>query len=56
MTRTPTIGSPGEYLGETRDESDHFYTCVTCGQAVDCRDLGEVFHHEEDGHAPLVVQ
>lgn len=36
-----------------RDELDYFYVCGTCGQAVDRRDFGEVFHHEKGGHRPL---
>ena len=36
--------------GEPEDESEHFIVCATCGQAIDCRDLGEVFRHEESGH------
>lgn len=33
-----------------RDEAGHFINCGDCGQAIDCRDLGEVFRHEEPGH------
>lgn len=39
--------------GEPANEAEHFYTCAACGQAVDMRDLGQVFHHEEDGHKPI---
>jgi hypothetical protein len=35
------------------DEREHFYVCEDCGQAVDKRDLGEVFHHEEPVHERL---
>jgi len=38
---------------EVKNEADHFHTCAECGQAVDRRDLGEVFHHEDAGHEPL---
>lgn len=38
---------------EIVNELDHFYTCPDCGQSVDMRDLGQVFHHEEKGHSPL---
>lgn len=38
------------------DEADHFIVCAACGQAIDCRRLGDVFHHEEPGHKPLPVQ
>ena len=41
---------------ELSDEAEHFYMCEACGQAVDCRRLGDVLHHEESGHAPLPVQ
>jgi hypothetical protein len=34
-------------------EADHFYECQHCGQAVDMRDLGQVFHHEEPIHDKL---
>lgn len=37
---------------EPDDESEHFYVCAACGQAVDMRDLGQVFHHEKVGHEP----
>ncbi len=37
------------------EERDHFYTCPACGQAVDMRDLGQVFHHEDAGHEPLAL-
>lgn len=39
--------------GEPADEAEHFHVCRACGQAVDRRDLGQVFHHEVDGHEPL---
>ena len=35
------------------EEHEHFYVCAACGQAVDKRDLGQVFHHEDAGHEPL---
>jgi len=35
------------------DESEHFYVCAACGQAVDMRDLGQVLHHEMPDHQPL---
>lgn len=34
-------------------EADHFYTCEVCKQAVDMRQLGQVFHHEQPEHQPL---
>jgi hypothetical protein len=39
--------------GAPYDERQHFYECKACGQLVDKRRLGDVFHHEEDGHAPI---
>ena len=42
-----------ERLGPAVNESEHFYICKVCGQAVDKRRLGDVFHHEEAGHEPL---
>jgi len=44
----PGTGKPIEV-----DEHEHLYACAECGQAVDMRGLGQVFHHEEAGHAPL---
>ena len=42
---------PGKRVeGEPANEADHFFICSECGQVVDCRDLGEVFRHEEPGH------
>src|SRR5436189_6354691 len=41
---------------EPADEIVHFYICKACGQPVDKRDLGQVFHHEDEGHAPLPVE
>ena len=38
---------------ELKDESVHFYVCKACGQAVDKRRLGDVFHHEEAGHGSI---
>lgn len=39
--------------GEPANEAEHFYVCKACGQAVDKRKLGDVFHHEEAGHKPI---
>lgn len=41
---------------EPKNEGEHFYVCAACGQAVDMRRLGDVFHHEDEGHEPLTVQ
>jgi hypothetical protein len=52
---------PGEIIGELvggdvpETETDHFYLCPDCGQAVDARDLGQVLHHEEPGHGRMPV-
>ncbi len=58
MTReTNNLGSGfvGVQVGgpAATSEADHYYVCSSCKQAVDMRDLGQVFHHEEVGHAPL---
>ena len=42
-----------ERLGVPVDEAQHFYVCKACGQAVDKRKLGDVFHHEEADHEPI---
>ena len=39
--------------GDPENEMDNFYKCPACGQSVDMRDLGQVFHHEDDGHEPI---
>ena len=39
--------------GDPENELDNFYQCAKCGQSVDMRDLGQVFHHEEDGHTKI---
>lgn len=44
----------GEYVPDIpEDEMDNFFTCNSCGQAVDKRDLGQVFHHEMPCHEPI---
>lgn len=52
-TNNPATGIKGTPEREPENEADHFFICPECGQAVDMRDLGEVFHHEEPGHKPL---
>ena len=32
------------------------YRCGVCGQRVNARDLGQVFHHETPGHNPIPPQ
>lgn len=39
--------------GGPENEEENFYICADCGQAVDMRDLGQVFHHEDIGHEPV---
>jgi hypothetical protein len=48
------ICGPGGIPPEQMCEADHFMLCEECGQAFDKRDLGQVFHHNEPGHKPLV--
>ena len=38
---------------EPKDQAIHLYTCKACGQAVDMRKLGDVFHYEVEGHEPI---
>lgn len=38
---------------EVTSEADHFYVCQHCKQAVDRRDLGKVFYHEDPFHDPI---
>lgn len=50
----PFAGIEGRRVGgDPDDEREHFYLCPACGQAVDMRKLGQVFHHEVPGHEPL---
>jgi hypothetical protein len=48
-------GGPEGREPESEDETVHFYICKACGQAVDKRRLGDVFHHEEETHERLPV-
>ena len=45
-------GGPNGDEPEPESEADHFYVCK-CGQAVDRRRLGDVFHHLQEEHEPL---
>ncbi len=38
---------------DLEDEREHFFICPECDQAVDCRRLGDVLHHDEAGHGRL---
>ena len=40
---------------DLEDEREHFMICPECGQAFDCRKLGDVLHHDEPGHEPLAL-
>jgi len=56
VTRDELNALPAERIGgPPADEADHYYQCLVCGQAVDMRRLGDVFHHEDEGHEPLPV-
>ena len=56
QTNNPASGITGHRIdGDPKGESEHFYICAHCGQAVDMRDLGQVFHHEEVDHKPIVT-
>ncbi|MER8413931.1 hypothetical protein [Mesorhizobium sp. M1342] len=58
MTRLNDLGPPipgKPHGGEPADELDNFYTCPTCGQLVDMRDLRQVIWHERPKHKPLLV-
>lgn len=37
-----------------KDEATYFFLCKNCGQAVDRRDLGQVFHHKVREHKRLL--
>lgn len=39
--------------GPPRRETEFFFICEECGQAVDKRSTAQVFHHEELGHQRL---
>jgi hypothetical protein len=47
----PINGKPHDII--VIDERQHFYTCPSCGQSVDMRDLSQVLWHEQPGHTPL---
>lgn len=51
----PTIGRRFAYEGQR--EEDHFYTCSSCGQNVDMRDLRQVLWHSmTTDHQPLEMR
>lgn len=50
----PAKGIVGTRVGgDPKDEREHYFTCDTCGQAVDMRDLGQLLHHQTPGHKPI---
>lgn len=52
--RSPKIDQIGKRVGGPPAEvADYFHKCPICGQPVDRRDLGAVFHHEAKQHDPL---
>ncbi|RWF39709.1 MAG: hypothetical protein EOS46_30460 [Mesorhizobium sp.] len=56
MTKVSDLGPPipGKlHGGKVIPEEQHFYSCPSCGQKVDQRDLRQVFWHEVPGHQPL---
>ncbi len=57
MTSRDEINAlPSRHIGEPpAGEAEHFFICGRCQQAVDMRRLGDVFHHEDEGHEPLPV-
>lgn len=38
---------------EPAHEAEHFELCPICGQAYDCRNLGQVLHHDQSDHKPI---
>jgi hypothetical protein len=52
---TGITGHPVDENGNKIDvpEIENYYICKACGQSVDMRDLGQVFHHEQKDHKPL---
>jgi hypothetical protein len=56
MTKLSDLGPPiigTKHAEQVEHESDHFYPCPTCGQAVDVRDLRQVAYHNGPDHEPL---
>jgi len=38
------------------DNAKYFEKCLGCGEWVDQRKLGDVLHHDSEGHKPIVIQ
>src|SRR5690242_8576876 len=57
LPRTPDRSGNGtaEAAGanDPADEATYFFVCKTCGQAVDIRELDQIFHHQIPGHEPM---
>ena len=51
--KNDAAGIIGRRKGKPVDERAHFYVCEECGQAIDKRHLGSVFHHEQPEHERL---
>jgi hypothetical protein len=43
-------GIKGAPAAPVEAEAEHFMRCPGCGQMIDCRDLGQVFHHDDPDH------
>jgi hypothetical protein len=53
-TKNAGSGQVGERVGgPPADEGQHYHVCPECGQAVDWRDFGRLFHHATPGHERL---
>ncbi|RUW61143.1 hypothetical protein [Mesorhizobium sp. M7A.F.Ca.US.008.03.1.1] len=56
MTKLSDLGPPitgTRHGGPPKNEAEHFYTCPTCGQPVDMRDLRQVIWHDKPVHNRL---
>lgn len=57
MTKLSDLGPPPitgtRHGGPPKHEPDHFVLCSVCGQAIDMRDLRQVFWHDVPKHEPL---
>lgn len=39
-----------DYDRAEEEDRQHFIQCHVCGKWIDCRDMDEVFAHQEKGH------
>ncbi len=56
MTKLSDLGPETKdkrHAGPPRQEEGQFMLCLTCGQAIEMRDLRQVFWHDQPGHEPL---